>query len=99
MKVLKMQRPHEQDYRNELIGLQREINFLLAFMWEHNYQRFFAPMVRELTQKETLIKQALCKPTLLPLPDEWRNPFTRPRTPAETEYIKKLGRKYNRETE
>jgi hypothetical protein len=91
-RALKIHRPHELEYRNELIKIQREINFLLEFMWEHDYQRFFAPMVQELTEKETKIKKALCKKTLPPMPDELRNPFTRPRTPEETEYIKNLVR-------
>jgi len=92
MTALKIYKPHELEYRTELVRLQREINFLLEFMWEHNYQRYFAPVVQELTEKETKIKKALCRRTLPPLPDELRNPFTRQRTPAEMEYLKNLGK-------
>jgi len=77
--TLKIYRPHELEYRTELVKLQQEINFLLEFMWENNYQRYFAPVVQELTEKETRIKKALCKRTLPPMPDELRNPFTRQR--------------------
>ena len=94
-RALRIHCPHELEYRTELVKLQREINFLLEFMWEHDYQRFFAPVVRDLTEKETKIKKALCKRTLPPMPDELRNPFTRSRTPAETEYIRQLIKKHS----
>jgi hypothetical protein len=90
MTTLRIYQPHEQDYRNELVKLQHEINFLLEFMWEHGYQRYCAAVGQDLTEKETKIKKALCKRTLPPMPDELRNPFTRPRTPEEVEYIKSL---------
>ena len=93
MTALKIYKPHELEYRTELVRLQREINFLLEFMWEHDYQRYFAPVVQELSEKETRIKKALCRRTLPPLPDELRNPFTRQRTPAEMEYIRELSKK------
>ena len=52
-------------------------------------------MRKPLMEKEWRIERALRRPTLPPLPDELRNPLTRVRTPAETEYIKELMRRHS----
>ena len=90
MKSKKNYRPHEQEYRAELDSIRWEIEFLLDFLQEDRSHLSLAPMLEEFLEKEALIERALRRPTLTPLPDKLRNPFTRPRTPAEKEYIRLL---------
>jgi len=88
-------RPNEREYLTELDGLRKEIEFLEDFIDQSPSHRTLTPAIEDLTERETLIIKALRRPTLPPMPDELRNPFTRPRTPAEQEYIKQLIRKHS----
>ena len=89
-------RQHEQDYRNELDSIRWEIEFLLDFVYESPSNRTLSPAVVDLLEREALIERALRRPTLPPLPYEWRNPFDRPLTPEQAVYLKKLMKKYSR---
>ena len=93
--ALENYRPHERDYLIELNGIRREIKFLLDFIDESPSHRSQTAMVEDLMETEWRIELALQKPILPPIPHELRNPFTRPRTPAEAEYIRQLMEKYN----
>ena len=86
-------RPNEQDYVTELVSLRREIEFLEDFIDESPSHRSLVPAIEDLRERESLIRKALQESELPPVPDELRNPFTRRRTPEETEYIKELIRK------
>jgi hypothetical protein len=83
-------RQHEREYRKELVILQREIEFLEDFIDESPRNRSLSPVVEDLEERVIMIWKALQEPVLPPLPDTMRNPFTRPRTPAENEYIREL---------
>ena len=83
-------RPNERQYLAELDSIHWEIEFLQDFIDESPSHRSLAPMVEVLTEKVLQIEKALQEPELPPLPDELRNPYTRPRTPEETAYIKEL---------
>jgi hypothetical protein len=93
-KVFQTFRPNERQYLVELDSIRKEIEFLLNFIEESPSHRTLSPMVEDLMEKEWRIERALRRSTLPPLPDELRNPFTRPRTPAEMEYIRKLMKKH-----
>ena len=93
-RVLNTYRPNEQDYMTELFSLRREIEFLEDFIDESSSHRSLAPAIEDLRERETAIKKALQESELPPVPDELRNPFTRPRTPDEKEYIRQLIRKH-----
>lgn len=95
-RALNIYRPHERAYLTELNSIRWEINFLLDFIAESPANRSLSPMVDVLREKETLIKKALRESDLPPLPDELRNPYTRPRTPAEKEYIKALIKRHDK---
>ena len=94
MNAKRSYRRHEKDYRNELDSIQWEIKCQRAFLWKQPYQWSFSPEVKDLRRRATLIKKALRRPVLPPLPDEWRNPFDILPTPAEREYVRKLVKKY-----
>jgi len=94
-RALQTYRPHEQDYMTELVSLQWEINFLLDFIGESPSHRSLAPAIEDLRERESAIKKALQESELPPVPDELRNPFTRRRTPEETEYIRQLIKKHS----
>ena len=94
-KVFQTYRPNERQYLVELDSIRMEIEFLLDFMEKSPSNRTLYPMVEDLMEKEWCIERALRRPTLPPIPDELRNPFTRPRTPEETAYIKGLIKKYS----
>jgi RecB family exonuclease len=89
-RALGFNRQHEQDYINELVSIRREKEILLDFLDESRSHRSLTPVVEDLEERETAIKAALQEAELPPLSDELRNPFTRQRTPEETEYIKEL---------
>ena len=93
--VKALSRLHEQDYITELDSLRKEIEFLEDFIAESPKHRSLAPAVEDLRERESAIKKALQESELPPLPDELRNPFTRERTPADEEYIKRLIREYD----
>ena len=78
----------------ELVSLRREIEFLEDFIDESPSHRSLAPAIEDLRERESQIRKALQESELPPVPDELRNPFTRPRTPDETEYIRQLVKKY-----
>ena len=63
------------------------------FIDESPSHRSLAPAIEDLRERESAIKKALRESELPPVPDELRNPFTRQRTPEETEYIRQLIRK------
>ena len=88
MKVQKNDRPNEREYRAELGSIQWEIKCQRASLWKYPYQWFFSPVVTDLKQRASLIRAALRRPILPPLPDELRNPFDVPPTPVELEFIK-----------
>ena len=92
-RAFKTYRQHEQDYLNELVSLQREIDFLQDFIDESPKYRSLEPVIDDLRERQTLIKAALQEPELPPMSDELCNPFTQPRTPDETAYIKELIKK------
>ena len=94
-RALNTYRPHEQDYMTELVSLRREIEFLEDFIDESPSYRSLAPAVDDLRERESRIRKALKGSELPPVPDELRNPFTRPRTPEETEYIRQLIKKHS----
>ena len=89
-RALKIYRPNEQDYMIELVSLRKEIEFLEDFIDESPSHRSLAPAIEDLRERESLIKKALQESELPPVPDALRNSFTRPRTPAEKEYIRLL---------
>jgi hypothetical protein len=89
-RALNHYRPNEREYIIELDRIRWEIEFLLDFIDEAPINRSLYPVVEDLREKETLIKRALRKLELPPIPDELRNPFTRQRTHAEQEYTKEL---------
>ena len=95
-RALNTYRPHEQDYIAELVSLRREIEFLENFIDESPKHRSLAPAIEDLKERESLIRKALQESELPPVPDELRNPFTRPRTPEETEYIRQLIKKHSK---
>ena len=84
MTAKKNYRPNEQAYRAELDSIRWEIKCQRASVWRNPRQ----PVVRDLKRRVTLIKKALQKPTLPPLPDKLRNPFDIPPTPVEVEFLK-----------
>jgi len=88
-------RPNEQDYVTELVSLRREIEFLEDFIDESPSHRSLTPAIEDLRERESAIKKALQGSELPPVPDEMRNPFTRQRTPEETEYIRQLIKRHN----
>ena len=90
MKTKEIYRLHEREYRAELDSIRWEIEFLLDFLQEDRSHLSLAPILEDFLEQEALIERALRRPTLPPLPDKLRNPFTRPRTPAEKEYIRLL---------
>ena len=92
-RALNTYRPHEQDYVTELVSLRREIEFLENFIDESPSHRSLAPAIEDLRERESQIRKALKGSELPPVPDELRNPFTRRRTPEETEYIRQLIKK------
>ena len=94
-RALNIERLNEREYRTELASIRREIEFLLDFIDESPSHRSQTAMVEDLMETEWRIELALQRPTLPPIPYELRNPFTRPRTPAEAEYIRQLVRKHN----
>jgi hypothetical protein len=83
-------RPNEREYIAELDGISKKIVFLLDFIDQSPSHRSLYPVVEDLEVKEMLIKRALRRPTLPPMTDELRNPFTRRRTLAKREYIRQL---------
>jgi len=89
-RVFQTYRLNERQYIKELVSIRKEIDFLLDFIAESPKHRSLAPAVEDLRERESAIKRALQEPELPPLPDELRNPFTRERTPEETEYIRGL---------
>jgi hypothetical protein len=93
-KALQTYRPHEQDYIAELVGIRKEIEFLQNFIDESPRHRSLKPAVEDLRERESLIKKALQESELPPLPDEWRNPFTKPRSPEDAEYIRGLVKQF-----
>ena len=94
-RALRINCPHEREYLKELVGLRREIEFLENFIDESPSHRSLTPMVEGLEERVSLIRQILRRPELPPMSNELRNPFTRQRTPDETEYIKQLIRKHS----
>ena len=90
MKSKESYRLHEQEYRNELNSVRWEIEFILEFMNGYQSPQSVYPAIEDLKKRERLIKRALRKPTLLPIPDELRNPFTKTRPLAQREHIKKI---------
>jgi hypothetical protein len=88
MNAKKNYRPNELEYRSELGSIQWEIKCQRASLWRNPYQWLFSPVVKDLKRRATLIKKALRKPALPPLPDYLRNPFDIPPTPVEVEFIK-----------
>ena len=68
-RAFKTYRLHEQDYLNELVSLQREIDFLQNFIDESQSHRSLTPAVDDLRERQTLIKAALQEPVLPPMPD------------------------------
>jgi hypothetical protein len=94
-RAFRVHRPHEREYIAELVSIRKEIEFLLDFMEESPSNRTLYPVVEDFMEKEMLIERALRRSTLPPLPDELRNPLTRPRTPAEKEYIRQLIKKHS----
>ena len=94
-RVFQTYRQHEREYLNELNSIRKEIEFLLEFMEESPSNRTLYPVVEDFMEKEMKIERALRRRKLPPLPDELRNPYTRPKTPAEQEYIRKLIKKYS----
>ena len=48
MTALKIYKPHELEYRTELVKLQREINFLQDFTDESPHHRSLVPVVGDL---------------------------------------------------
>ena len=98
-RALNTYRPNEQDYIAELVSIRKEIEFLLDFAQESPSYRTLSPVVVDLLEREALIERALRLPTLPPLPYELRNPFTRRRTPEETEYIRQLIKKHSKKRE
>ena len=98
-RALNNYRPNEQDYMTELVSLRREIEFLEDFIGESPSHRSLAPAIEDLQERETAIKKALQESELPPVPDEMRNPFTRRRTPEETEYIRQLIKKHSKKRE
>ena len=93
MNAKRSYRQHEKDYRNELASLQQGIEFLLDFI-DGSPTHLIDPVVEDLEAKESFIKRALRRPTLPPLPYKLRNPFTRLRSPAKAECVRKLMEKY-----
>jgi len=93
-RAFQIYRPNERQYIIELERIQWEIKFLLDFIDESPSNRSLYPAVEDLRERETAIKKALQESVLPPIPDELRNPYTRPRTPEETAYIKGLIKKY-----
>ena len=94
-RALNIERLNEREYRAELASIRKEIEFLLDFIEESPSHRTLSPVVEDLMEKEWGIERALQESTLPPMPDKLRNPFTRPRTPAEKEYIRKLIKKHS----
>ena len=92
-RALNEYRPHERDYMTELVSLRREIEFLEDFIDESPSHWSLAPAIEDLREHESAIRKALQESELPPVPDELRNPFTRRRTPEETEYIRQLIKK------
>jgi len=78
MNAKKIYRKHEKDYRNELDSIQWEIKCQRASIWKQPDQWLYSPVVKKLRWRATLIKRALRKPVLSPLPYKLRNPFDRP---------------------
>ena len=94
-RALQTYRPNEQEYVTELVSLRREIEFLEDFIDESPSHRSLAPAIEDLQERESRIRKALQEAELPPVPDELRNPFTRRRTPEETEYIRQLVKKHS----
>ena len=92
-RALENYRQYERDYIAELDSIRREIEFLLAFIAESPSHRSLAPAVEDLRVREMQIEKALQESTLLPVPDELRNPFTRV-SPEKTAYIEQLMQKH-----
>ena len=90
MKVLRIYRLYEQDYRNELDSIQKEIEYW-SWHLEHGCQRVYSLIVGDLKEREQLLQEALRRPALMPLSKELRNPFDLPPTPDEEEFLQ-IGR-------
>ena len=88
-------RLNERECLTELVSIRREIDFLLDFIDQSPSHRSLTPAVEDLRERETAIEKALQETILPPIPDELRNPFTKPRTPDEREYIKELVRRHD----
>ena len=93
MRVKSEYRPNEQDYRNELDSIRREIAYWTWHKEERGYQQVYSLILDDLQEKELLLKEALRRPALLPLSKELRNPFDLPPTPDEVEFLK-VARRY-----
>jgi hypothetical protein len=94
-RALQIYRPNEREYLTELVSLRREIEFLEDFIDESSSHRSLAPAIEDLRERESAIKKALQESELPPVPDDLRNPFTKPRTPDEKEYIRQLIKKHS----
>jgi hypothetical protein len=93
-RALQTYRPHEQDYIAELVGIRKEIEFLQDFIDESPRHRSLKPAIEDLRERESLIRKALQESELPPMPDELRNPFTKPRSPEDAEYIRALVKQF-----
>ena len=91
MTAKKNYRPNEQAYLAELRSIRWEIKCQRASLWSNPRQ----PVVRDLKRRVALIKKALQKPTLPPLPNALRNPFDIPPTPVEVEFIETARRYFS----
>ena len=96
MSAKRSYRQHEKDYRNELSSIHWEIKCQRASTWKQPDQWLYSPVVKKLRWRATLIKKALRRPSLPPLPDEWRNPFDRPFSNAQAECVRKLVKRYRK---
>jgi len=88
MDALRIYKSHEQDYRNELVSIQREIECWVEAVRDHGNQRLYSLIIEDLKERVSLLQQALQRPELLPLTAELRNPFNIPPTPVEIEFLK-----------
>jgi len=87
MTAKKNYRPNEPAYLAELRSIRWEIKCQRVSVWSDPRQRFHSPVVRDLKRRATLIKKALQKPTLPPLPNALRNPFDIPPTPVQESHM------------
>ena len=94
MNAKRSYRQHEKDYIAELDSIQWEIKCQRASIWKQPDQWLYSPVVKKLRWRITLIKKALRRPSLPPLPDEWRNPLDRPLFQKQAERVKMSMEKY-----